>query len=190
MYRTSADPNTTEIVYTQDVSTAAGKHSVGILAALSIICLVMLGVTLFAGAPREIQGKEWLMALGAAIFGVPAGLVYSRRARVLTIERHGESLYLRVDGTELSFPIRCGGTQVTHYVNGIPMYEVVLQLVDDKRRAIVLSETRGAIHGKQDPWFTNTIDGTVKSQAFEAKKLGGAIKLRSAVEKWNEEGEG
>ena len=46
MYRTSADPNPTEVVYTQEVSTAAGNHSVGILAALSLICLVMLGVTL------------------------------------------------------------------------------------------------------------------------------------------------
>ena len=78
MYRTSADPHVTEIVYSQKLSTSAGKNRVGVLLALAIVCLAALAVTVFVGAPRELEGKEWTMALGAALFGVPAMIIHAR----------------------------------------------------------------------------------------------------------------
>ena len=186
MYRTSANPNVDEVVYSLDVVSSAGKHLLGVLLALSMICLVCLGVTLFAGAPREVAGLEWLMALGAACFALPALFVHRGRARTLRIVRNGDTVRLSTEGAEVMFPITCRGAQVTMQVEGIPIYEAYLQLSDATKKGIVVGETRGAIHGKIAGWFEGGVDPEVRAGAsLEVRATGHHERLRDAVEEWN-----
>ena len=155
--------------------------------ALSLICLVAYVVTIFAGAPPEIEAWKWTMPAGAAAFALPAYLLHRSRRRRLRITRHGDAIKLAVPeaALELDFPLECRGTQFIMRVNRVPMHEVFLQLVDGKRRGVVLHETRGAIHGPERNWFKETLDRTVPSQQFDVSGAGTLAEVRDWVERLN-----
>lgn len=187
MYRTSADPNATETLETFAVVTSKGKHLFGILLGLALVAGVMLGVTLFAGGPREAEAAMPLMGVAAVVLGGGAIAVQQRRARTLTLSRHGEVVSLGADETtRLVLPLTARGAQITSYVNGVPLYEAYLQLADSARRGLVVGETRGAIHGQIQGFYKDGVDPEVRALAsFEVRSVGELVRLRDAVATWS-----
>ncbi len=186
MYRASADPNVTAELHALDVSTAKGATTVGILLGCSVLFLVALVVTFFSGPPPGMEDFVWTMPVGAAAFAVLAYLVQRKRRRRLQIVRHGDVVRLVIAdaGVELEFPLECRGSQWTAYINRVPTYEVYLQLIDGKKRSVMLHVVRGAIHGEQTNWFANDLDKSVTGLGvFDVSGAGTLATIREWVEK-------
>jgi hypothetical protein len=182
-YRT-ADPRSVEELFTLSVSTAKGRELVGFIGALSILFWVALAVTIFAGAPPEIEAWAWTMPALGVIFGALAWIIHARRRRALSIRRAGDAIELVIpqENVTLDFPIACHGSQTTIHVRGAPMYEVYLQLVGKNRQAITLHETRGTIHGPQERWFENDIDRSVSGAVFDVAGAGTLARIVARIE--------
>jgi hypothetical protein len=84
---------------------------------------------------------------------------------------------------ELEFPLECHGSQWTAYINRLPTYEVYLQLVDGKKRSVMLHEVRGSIYGEQKNWFPNDLDKSVSGSVFDVSGAGTLATIREWVEK-------
>lgn len=189
MYREPPAPPPVETLHQLAVWTAKGRHWVGLLFAFSLIAAVTLVVTLVAGAPREVEGTEPIMAVGVALFGFAGFMVHRRRRRITRVVRQGEELFLVVDGADvrLPFPLALRGAQVTMHLNGVPVREVYLQCIAPDGRAVVFHETRGAIHGERPNWFSNGVDRTRPGPELD---VGGATALgvlRFEIEQRNKE---
>ena len=185
-YRENAIPSS-ETLHDFPVSTRRGHALVVTLGVIAMFLLVAAAVTIFAGAPPAIEGWKWPMTAAGALALVGAIVLHQLRRRRLLIVRTGDVLHLIVEREEvrLAFPLAISGDQMTTRVNGIPMYEVWLKLVDaSHQRGIFLGETRGAIHGAQEDWLTG-IDKTVACDRFEVGRVGLLAELRAAVESIN-----
>jgi hypothetical protein len=147
--------------------------------------LVAAGVTVFAGAPPEIEGWKWPMTAVGLVALVATFVRHRMRRRILRIVHGPDGHHLIVDGEDvrLEFPLRISGDQHTNSVNGVPIYEVWLKLVD-ARSGVLFTETRGTIHGPEDDWLSN-LDSTPASVRFEAGAVGMLANLRAAVEQIN-----
>jgi len=166
---------------TLDVYTSKGGTTVGILLAISIIFLVMLGVSVFAGAPPEIEPYVWTFGVGAGVFAVPGVIVWMKRKRKLHVVRDRRSTRLVVPNeTELTFPLTASGSQYTEHMRGVPIYHVYLKLIDVEGRGILFKETRGAIHGPVRDWFA-TVDQTVRATSYDVSSAGDAARIRDFV---------
>ena len=168
------------------VSTRRGFALVVTLGVVACIVLVAAGVTIFVGAPPEIEGWKWPMTAVGLVALAAAIVVHRSRRRVLRIVHGPDGHHLIVDREDvrLEFPLRVTGDQHTNSVNGIPMYEVWLKL-SDARGGVLFTETRGTIHGPEDDWLSN-MDSTPAGERFEAGAVGMLAKLRAAVERINE----
>jgi hypothetical protein len=167
------------------VSTRRGHALVVLLGLVACLGLVAAGVTIFMGAPPEIERYEGAMTAIGLVTLAGAVIVHRRRRRVLRIVHgpDGHHLIIERENVLLEFPLRISGDQMTNHVNGIPMYEVWLKLAD-ARNGILLVETRGAIHGSQPNWLSE-IDRSVSATRFEAGSVGMLSKLRAIVEQIN-----
>jgi len=176
-------------VYEIPVVTRRGHALVVTLGVVACILLVCAGVTIFMGAPPEIEGWKWPMTGGGAVALVGAFALHRTRRRVLRITRTDDGkhqLVIEREQIHLTFPLGVSGDQMTNHVNGIPMYEVFLKLVDaNQRGGVFFVETRGAIHGSQPDWLKG-VDRTVSCERFEAGKVGQLAELRAIVEEINE----
>lgn len=183
-YRDSAKP-APEVLETWDVSTSKGGEAMGCLGAMVILFLVALGVSVFAGTPRELEGWVWTFPVGAALFAIPTVWLWKTRKRKMHVVRDGEALKLVVDGeVDITFPLTASGSQMTERIRGVPMYHVFLKLVGREGRGVVLHEVRGAIHGEQRDWF-DVVDKTAPAVAFDVSGKGQAALIRYRVETLN-----
>jgi hypothetical protein len=183
-YRDSAKEGL-QIVDTYDVLHAKGAFANGVLLAIVIIFLVVFGVSVFGGTPRELEGWVWTFPAGAAIFAVPTIWIWLKRKRTLHLVRDGDTVKLVVnEEVELTFPLVASGAQHTEHMRGVPLYHVSLKLVGREGRGIVLREVRGAVHGPLREWFTK-IDEKAPAVAYEVSRRGQAEKLRARVEELN-----
>jgi hypothetical protein len=170
-----------EALLTLDVYTSKGGTTVGLLMAMSIVFLVMLGVSVFAGAPPEIEPYIWTFGVGAVAFAIPSVIVWIKRKRVMRVVRDRRGVRLVVPGeTELTFPLTATGSQYTEHMRGVPIYHVFLKLVDGDGRGIVFKETRGAIHGPQRQWFEK-VDQTARATSYDVSSAGDAARIRDFV---------
>src|SRR5688572_24283701 len=89
------------------VSTRRGHALVVALAVVGIILLVAAGVTIFAGAPPEIEGTEWPMTAIGSLALAGALVRHRLRRRRLAIVTDGEQHYLIIDRerVRLAFPL-------------------------------------------------------------------------------------
>ena len=126
-YRENAIPSA-ETLHDFPVSTRRGHAQVVLLGVVAMLLLVAAGVTIFAGAPPEIEGWKWPMTVVGACALVGAIVVHGRRRRRLTIVRTGEQHHLVIDRehVRLEFPLGVSGDQMTSRVNRLPLYEVWL----------------------------------------------------------------
>jgi hypothetical protein len=188
-YRSNADPRKVEELFTLSISTAKGRELVGVIGALSIVFWVALAVTIFSGAPPEIEAWAWTMPTLGVIFGAIAYGVHLRRRRALSIRRVGDAIELVIfrENVTLEFPLTPHGSQSTVHVRGAPMYEVYLQLVGKNRQAITLHETRGTIHGPQNGWYPNDIDRSLASPLFDVSGAGTLAKIIARIEELSHE---
>jgi hypothetical protein len=177
MYRENAAPPEEEL-HSLLVRTARGRNPVGLTATLSIMALLALIL-----AWGDL-GRLAKLVLAAATLGFAAlaWLFHTRRARRLAIVRRGEAVHLVIPAAnvELEFPLITRTRQHEVRIKGIPMYHVFLQLIDVHQRAIVLHETRGALHGEQPGWGSDMAapDGC---PIFDVSGAGTLAKLRSWV---------
>lgn len=188
MYREPPPPAPIDTLHEVRVWTTSGGGSVALLFALAIIGGVALLVTLVAGAPRELEGTEPLMALSVPLFAIPAYLLHRKRRRAARIVEQGETRSLVVDDADvrLTFPLVLRGSQFTLRMNGIPIREVRLQCIDASGAAVIFKETRGAAHGEHRGWLTNGIDEARGGSTFEIAGVTALGELRSAIEKQND----
>lgn len=187
-YREPAGPKE-EVLETLSISTTKGGGTLGFLIAMSLMFLVVLGVSVFAGAPPEIEPWIWTFPVGAVLFAIPAAWLWQKRKRTLQFVRAGEKRKLVVPGmVELTFPLALSGSQMTVHLRGVPMYHVYLKLRDEQGRAIFFQEIRGAIHGAQPGWFEK-IDATpsMPAASFDVNAKGDIARIRSRVEEINDE---
>ena len=183
-YRDSAKP-ASEILETYDVSTSKGGEALGCLGAIVILFLVALGVSVFMGTPRELEGWVWTFPVGAVVFALPTVWLWQKRKRKMHVVRDGDTLKLVVDGeVDITFPLTTSGSQMTERIRGVPMYHVYLKLVGREGRGVVLHEIRGAIHGEQTGWF-DVIDKSAPAAAFDVSGKGQAALIRHRVETLN-----
>ena len=175
-----------EVLHEFAVSTRRGHALVVTLGVVACILLVAAGVTMFAGAPPQIEGWMWPMAGAGAAALAGAFAVHRTRRRRLRIVHGPDGHHLLIDREDLrlAFPLKVSGEQFTNHVNGIPMYEVWLALAD-ARTGIVITETRGAIHGAQANWLSNMERGIARTR-FDAGGTGMLAQLRAIVELLNE----
>jgi hypothetical protein len=168
------------------VCTRRGHALVVTLGVVACIVLVAAGVTIFAGAPPEIEGWKWPMTAVGLVALVATFVVHRGRRRLLRIVHGPDGHHLIVDREDvrLEFPLRITGEQHTNSVNGIPMYEVWLKL-GDARTGVFFTETRGTIHGPEDDWLSN-MDASPAPVRFESGAVGMLAKLRAVVEQINE----
>lgn len=185
-YRENAIP-TSATLHEFPVSTRRGHALVVTATVIAVILLCMAGVTIVMGAPPAIEGWKWPMTVAGGVALVGALVLHRLRRRVLAIVRTGDHVHLVIERehVRLEFPLGVSGDQMTNKVNRIPIYEVWLKLLEPNReRGIVLTETRGAIHGPQAGWLTGT-DANGVCERFEAGRLGMLAELRAAVEAIN-----
>jgi hypothetical protein len=175
-----------EALHEFGVSTRRGHALVVTLGVVACILLVAGGVTMFMGAPPQIEPWMWPM-IGAGVAALAGAFALHRtRRRTLRIVHGPDGHHLLIDREDirLAFPLKVSGDQFTNHVNGIPMYEVWLALADS-RTGIALTETRGAIHGAQANWLSN-MEGGVARTRFDVGGTGMLAKLRAVVEQLNE----
>ena len=171
------------------VVTRRGHALVVTLGVIACIVLVCAGVTIFMGAPPEIEGWKWPMTIVGLVALVATFAVHRTRRRTLRITRTDDGkhqLVIEGERIHLTFPLGVSGDQMTNHVNGIPMYEVFLKLVDaNQRGGVFFVETRGTIYGPQQDWL-HGVDRAVSCERFEAGKVGQLAELRALVESINE----
>jgi hypothetical protein len=175
-----------EAIHEFAVSTRRGHGLVVTLGVVACILLVAAGVTVFMGAPPEIEPWGWPMAGVGAVALAGAFARHRMRRRTLRIVHgpDGHHLLIEHEDVRLAFPLKISGAQNKNDVNGIPMYEVWLALAD-ARTGILLLETRGAIHGPQAGWLNNLESGVARTR-FESGAVGMLAELRGAVEQVND----
>jgi len=176
-------------VYECPVATRRGFALVVTLGVIACIVLVCAGVTIFMGAPPEIEGWKWPMTIVGIVALVATFALHRRRRRLLRITRTDDGKHqLVIEGEQihLTFPLGISGDQMTNHANGIPLYEVFLKLVDaNQRSGVFFIETRGTIHGPQHGWLTG-VDPSVSCARFDAGKVGQLAELRAIIEEINE----
>ena len=175
-------------VHELSVITRRGHALVVTLGVIACIVLVAAGVTIFMGAPPEIEGWKWPMTIGGLVALAAAFAVHRTRRRTLRITRTDDGahqLVIEREQIHLTFPLGISGDQHENNVNGVPMYEVYLKLVDaNQRSGVFFVETRGTIHGPQSGWLKG-VDRAVSCERFEAGKVGQLAQLRAMVEAIN-----
>lgn len=187
-YRQSASPEE-EVLETFDISTTKGGNLLGFLGAMSLAFLVALGVSVFIGAPPEIEPWIWTFPVGAALFAVPATWLWRKRKRTLKVVRVGDKKKLVVSGmVELTFPLSVSGTQIVMRMNGVPIYHVYLKLLDAQKQGLFFQEVRGAIHGEVPNWLDG-IDRSAAATSFDVSRKNDIVRIRSLVEEINCAGE-
>jgi hypothetical protein len=186
-YRDPATPHE-EVLATYAVSTLKGGEAVGCLGGIVIVFLVTFVVSLVAGAPPEVEPWVWTFPVAAFLFGVPAGWLWHRRRRTLTVFRRGGAIHVSVTGggPTLALPVVLSGSQTTLHMRGVPLHHVYLKLVDPNRRGLLLREVRGAIHGAESNWL-GAIDSESPAEGYEVSSAGDAARIRAQIETLNRE---
>ena len=169
-----------ETTFTLKVSTAKGRNLVGFLGAMAILFALMAGITIYMGAqaPREIVGWGPLFLVPCVAFAAVALAIHARRGRTLRVVRDDGRLRLQVaeENIDLPGPLSCRGRQVTVRIKGIPVYHVYLQVIGSDGNAILLLETRGAIHGALEDWPQDSLG---EAHTVLELDVGGAGQLRA-----------
>jgi hypothetical protein len=186
VYRENAPP-AAETLHEFSVRTRRGHALVVFLGVVAILLLVAAFVTIFLGAPPAIDAWKWPMTIGGAVVLFAAGIFHRTRRRSLKIVKAGDRYTLSIEREHvlLDFPLGISGDQMKNAINGVPIYEVWLKLVDVNRQTgVFLQETRGAIHGPQGSWL-HGVDQSVACERFEAGKVGMLAELRAIVDAIN-----
>ena len=186
VYRESAAP-APETIHEFPVSTRRGHALVVLLGTVSILLLVAWGVSVFGGTPPGLGPWVAPMGIAGAVALVGAVVLHRRRRRQLLIVRTGDAHHLVVEreNVRIAFPLGISGDQFTESMRGIPIYHVYLKLADaNGRGGVFIEETRGAIHGPQEGWLTQT-DRSFQATRFESGRVGTLAQLRAAVEAIN-----
>ena len=180
MYRESADTNVTTEIHALELSTANGRFKVGTFASLSVLLFVLWAGIQYA-LPQEI--RAWLGTVPAA-FGIAAYVLQRKRRRRLRILRHGDALRLVVPdaGVELEFPLECRGCQLATHANSVSTYELYLQLVDGRKRSLLLREVRGTKAGPQTDWFPDNLNRSLVTGSLDVSVPGTLATVRGWVE--------
>jgi hypothetical protein len=167
------------ILYQTTVRTSRSELLPGIIGALSITCLIVVGVNLFAGT-RAPDSVEWLTPYAAAgifIFAVPAIWLYIKSGRKLSIlsdRNHTISVEIadpkngniRLQGP---FKVRAGIAEayMPKGPNGTDLFLIFKNLNGDTE--LILKHTLGAIH-TVPPWGQIN-EGIDYSKVYTCRKI-------------------